>query len=443
MNELLKPGQVVTGETSQQPCAVEQFLGGGGQGEVYRANWGGKPFALKWYFPHTATEAQRAGLQDLVKTPPPSDNFLWPLEIASAAGVAGFGYLMRLRESRFKSLQDLMKGRIDPTFRALVTAGLQLADSFRSLHAAGLCYQDISFGNAFFDSTTGEVLVCDNDNVRPNRSGVCGVLGTPDFMAPEIVRREGMPTTQTDLHSLAVLLFYMLHVSHPLYGKKVLNIRCLDLPARELLLGKQPVFIFDPNDPSNEAVNHDAEAGATAIKYWRIYPQFVRDAFTKAFTTGLKDPQNGRVLEGEWRDVLARLRDSIFYCGHCGKENFYDHAAVQSAVGGSPRCIQCGREARLPYRIRVGRNIVMLTHETKLYPHHVDSQRPFDFSAVVGEVAQHPQDPTKWGLRNTTAAKWVITGADGVTRDVEPGKAAVLSPNLKINFGKVEGEVRY
>lgn len=113
VNELLKPGQVVQTKTGE-PCRVEKFLGGGGQGEVYSAKWAGGPFALKWYFAHTATEDQRQALEKLVKEGPPSDAFLWPLDMAFASGVPGFGYVMRLREPRFKGLLDLVMGRIDP-----------------------------------------------------------------------------------------------------------------------------------------------------------------------------------------------------------------------------------------------------------------------------------------------------------------------------------------
>lgn len=303
---LLKIGQIAQTASSRRSCRVEGFLGGGGQGEVYRASVLGNQLALKWYFPHTATEQQWESLWKLIQSGPPggSDCFLWPVELVTAVGVPGFGYLMRLREPRFNSILDLMNGRIDPPFRVLVTAGLKLAESFFLLHGAGLCYRDISFGNAFFDAQTGEVLVCDNDNVAPNRSTAGGVLGTPDFMAPEIVRGDAIPDRQTDLYSLAVLLFYLFHVHHPLYGKRLLNIKILDLPARTMLCGTKPLFIFSQKDSANEAVN-DPEAGTNALRYWPMYPQFLRDTFTKSFTDGLNDPQHGRVREGEWLDVLC------------------------------------------------------------------------------------------------------------------------------------------
>jgi serine/threonine protein kinase len=271
MNELLKTGQVVQTEISGQPCKVEKFLGGGGQGEVYQAQWAGGSFALKWYYPQTATADQREALNRLVKDKPPSDAFLWPLDMALAPPVPGFGYIMRLREQRFKSLMDLITGKMDPKFRVLATVGLGLADNFFKLHAKGLCYRDISFGNAFFDPDNGEVLICDNDNVTTNRSPKVSVLGTPEFMAPEIVRREALPSRQTDLYSLSVLLFFIFHIHHPLKGKKVLSIHCWDLPSQEKMFGTAPVFIFDPNDTSNQAVDKSVdpygEAGHWALAY--------------------------------------------------------------------------------------------------------------------------------------------------------------------------------
>lgn len=113
-----------------------------------------------------------------------------------------------------------MKRRVEPTFRALATAGFELADGFFQLHAKGLCYRDISFGNVFFHPETGRVAICDNDNVSVDGAGTSGVLGTPRFMAPEIVRGEAEPSTQTDLFSLSVLLFHIFMVHHPLEGKR-------------------------------------------------------------------------------------------------------------------------------------------------------------------------------------------------------------------------------
>ena len=136
-------------------------------------------------------------------------------------------------------------------------------------------------------------------------------------MAPEVVRGDSLPSTQTDLFSLAVLLFYLFLVHHPLEGKKEMAIHSFDLPAMTRLYGTDPVFIFDPLDHSNRPVPGCQD---NALVNWPLYPQFLRDLFTRAFTSGITDAAHGRVREGEWRAAMIRLRDSVVYCQHCGVE---------------------------------------------------------------------------------------------------------------------------
>jgi DNA-binding helix-hairpin-helix protein with protein kinase domain len=448
MGELFKAGDAVRTLRSGQPCSIGKFLGAGGQGEVYLVEWGGAQFALKWFYAHTATDDQRASLERLVATRAPNERFLWPLDMAvtdHGAASRGFGYLMRLREKRFKGLNDLMAGRIDPTFKVLVTAGMQLVDSFYRLHSDGLCYRDINFGNAFFDPLTGDVLVCDNDNVAPNRSKEALVLGTPDFMAPEIVTGKALPSRQTDLFSLSVLLFYMLHIGHPLYGRRAFTIKCLDGPARTMLCGTKATFIFDPADKSNEAVSKledpSGECGGNALNYWSIYPQAVRDAFTHSFTTGIKDPEHGRLTEGAWRRVLAEARDAIFRCS-CGVENFYD-AAGSAAGGGGKRCWACGQTPVVPFRLRLERSTLVLATDAKLHPYHLGRDDSYDTTTTLGELVQNPNDARVWGLKNLSESKWVATLADGTTRDVDPGRSVPLAKDVRINFGTVAGSISY
>jgi DNA-binding helix-hairpin-helix protein with protein kinase domain len=438
MEQILREGQTVHTEPSRMPCTVEQLLGAGGQGEVYKARLGGEAVALKWFFPQMATPEQRAAIEMLVRRGAPSDRFLWPLELASSPQVQGFGYVMGLRPPRFKNIVDLMKRRAEPTFRALATAGFNLSHDYLQLHSQGLCYRDISFGNAFFDPDTGDVLICDNDNVAVDGAATLGVLGTPRFMAPEVVRGEARPSTQTDLFSLSVLIFYMLMVHHPLEGKRETEIKCLDLPAMNKLYGTDPLFIFDPADDSNAPVPgvHD-----NALAFWRIYPQFLRALFTRAFTDGLRDP-HARVRESEWRAAMVRLRDSIFYCAHCSLENFYDADRLKETGGDPGLCWACAAELRLPPRIRVGKSVAMLNYDTLLFPHNTDPGRLYDFSQPVAAVAQHPTHKDVWGLKNLSGEKWVSRTKNGEVADVEPGRSVTLSVGTKIQFGKTEGEIR-
>jgi DNA-binding helix-hairpin-helix protein with protein kinase domain len=438
MEQILREGQTVRTEPSGMACTVEQLLGAGGQGEVYKARLGGEAVALKWFFPQMATPEQRAAIEMLVRRGAPSDRFLWPLELVSSPQVAGFGYVMGLRPPRFKNIVDLMKRRIEPTFRALATAGFNLSHDYLILHSQGLCYRDISFGNAFFDPDTGDVLICDNDNVAVDGAATLGVLGTPRFMAPEVVRGQARPSTQTDLFSLSVLIFYMLMVHHPLEGKRETEIKCLDLPAMNKLYGTEPLFIFDPTDASNAPVPgiHD-----NALAFWRIYPQFLRGLFARAFTEGLHNAHT-RVRESEWRAAMVRLRDSIFHCAHCSLENFNDAERLQTTGGDPGLCWACATQLKLPPRIRIGKSVVMLNYDAQLFPHHIDSGRLYDFSQPVEAVTQHPTSKNVWGLKNLSGGKWVSTTKDGKVMDVEPGRSVTLGVGTSIQFGKTVGEIR-
>ena len=435
---ILKDGQTVQTVTSRMPCTAEKFLGGGGQGEVYRADLGGQKVALKWYFPAQATPEQRVALETLIKKGPPTDKFLWPMELTQSDAVTGFGYIMPLRGPQYKSIVDLMKRRVEPTFRALATAGLELADSFLDLHAMGLCYRDISFGNVFFEPNTGEALICDNDNVAVDGETESGVLGTPRFMAPEIVRGEARPSMQTDLFSLAVLLFYMLMVHHPLEGRKESEIKCLDLPAMNKLYGFEPIFIFDPKDDTNRPMPgyHD-----NALAFWPLYPQFVRDLFVKAFTDGIHDPQ-ARVRESEWRAAMVQLRDAIIYCPHCGVENFYDCRAPQGIRRPSGNVLVVQRRPRPPaaHPHRRRHSDAELGHQTLPASHrsgqavrlHHAGRRTGPASPRSQHLGAEKHRPREMGHHHRHRRH----------QGRRTGRSTRLTAGVKVNFGKLEGEIR-
>src|SRR5437764_13099585 len=114
MDHLLPTHQTTQTETSNMNCIVDQYLGGGGQGEVYSATIGGKAVALKWYFPESATDDQRAALRILIEKGRPNDRFLWPIDLVMCSAAPGFGYIMELRAPEYKSIVDLIPRRIDP-----------------------------------------------------------------------------------------------------------------------------------------------------------------------------------------------------------------------------------------------------------------------------------------------------------------------------------------
>jgi len=437
MGQLLRTGQKLRMYTAGIECTVEEFIGGGGQGEVYKVT-GDHAYAVKWYFSDYISEDTdlRIRIESLIQRGAPDESFLWPLDIVvpyeEDIEQKGFGYVMLLREKRFRSLKDFVDLKVTPSFKSLVRTGYELANSFLALHAKGLSYKDINFGNVFFDPDTGEVRICDNDNV--GEDGTPGtIMGTPRFMAPEIVKGEASPTSYTDLYSLSVLLFYLLMSNHPLEGKQESSIMCFDLEEQERIYARQPVFVYNPDDDSNRP---DPERHRNVVILWDFYPGFIRKLFEQAFTKGLTEEKN-RVRESEWKMALIRLKDSIHYCSNCGEEIIHDFDNPEN----TSVCRSCNAQVPGKMFLEIGGQKVIINNDTILYPHHVDKDSQFVFSDPVARVERHPKDPSKAGFRNLGDCKWTISTSDKEIQ-IEKGKAITIVPDMKINFGKQIGVIK-
>lgn len=449
---MVEVGSRVVLQTSSRHATVDALIGEGSQGSVYRLRIDGsdEPLALKWYFPAQANARQRESIELLIDRGSPDHRFLWPLEMAeretgppagdatsetadTSDGTAvtpprGFGYVMALRDDSSRGLADLLRGKVDIPFSRVCRLGMELADTFLALHNEGLCYRDISFGNVFFNPSTGQPLICDTDNVGVDGASVSAVLGTRRFMAPEIVRREATPGTSTDLYSLAVLLFYILMVGHPLVGRRELDFPQWDDDAETVLFGTDPVFVFDPDDTRNAPL---PDIHAAVITNWALYPVELRELFTRAFTTGMNNP-NARVRESIWRSALARSGDRIMDCPVCHVENFW--------VGSdSASCWNCSRILPDPVRIVIDGKPLVLNTDSVITDHHLLLN--YDFSSLVASVTTHPQDPNRWGLRNEGSYEWTVVIPPGEPLTVLPGQTIGLRAGTRLTIGTANASI--
>ena len=432
MDGQLKNGSIVVSQSGNK-YIVEKLLGAGGQGEVYAVKLGTETYALKWYFKHTATVMQRNILENLISKGKPDSSFLWPMDLISQSD-GSLGYIMELRPPEFKSIVDLMKRKAEPNFYNLCKVAFNLTKGYQKLHGMGYSYRDISFGNLFFNPDNGEVLICDNDNVSINGKDDSSVYGTPRFMAPEIVVGKAKPSRNTDLFSLAVLLFYIFMLNHPLEGKLEANIKCMDIFAMNQLFGTNPIFIFDPDDKSNRPLRGYQD---NAIIYWDLYPQQLKDLFTQAFTIGLKSPAR-RVTENKWLETFANMMSEIIICPNCGAEIFLDEN--KENLGVAHTCWNCQSSVAVPASIVIGKNRVVINKDTKLYKHHISSNG--DMDTVIGSISINPNNPNLWGIRNDGTDNWTYIKADSMQVPVAPGKSAAIVSGAKINFGEIIGEFK-
>ena len=246
----------------------------------------------------------------------------------------------------------------------------------------------------------------------------------PGYMAPEVVRGIAKPDVQTDKYSLAVVLFKLLFRHDPLEGAKVLKSVCLHEAADLKHYGKEAVFIYDPEDTSNRPVKgvHD-----NVINLWRVYPEYIRDAFIRSFTTGIKNP-NHRIIENEWQKLFVRLRSDIIHC-ECGRVRF-SNAYVNK--DGMYICPSCSNKF---LSIKFDDIDIPVFAGQKLY-RCFTAKGNDDFNTVTATIMENKKHKGVMGIKNNTQDTWKCTLPNGEIKEVEPGKTSALGKGMTIDFGK-------
>jgi DNA-binding helix-hairpin-helix protein with protein kinase domain len=297
-------GSQVTAESLGWQLTIQKKLGEGGQGVAYLANGPGGDLVVKWYNAEQATDAQRQAIRQLVKDGPPT-------------GLAG---------KRFVWPLDVVTAPQSRQFGYLMS----VIDTQRF-------------------AELGDVW--SRRKPAPGLAELCEI----SFQM------------ETDLHSLAVLLFQLWVWHHPLHGELEYRCRCWDLPAKRKVYGETPVLVFDPQDRRNPLPNDPDYT--TAARRWQHCPPSLQALFTKAFTTGLKEPAS-RVTEGEWQTLFRQLKDGVLNCGGCQAVNLWDSTRP------SLECWHCHQPIALPPKLvlqRHGRtHTLLLSRTAKLRQRHVD-----------------------------------------------------------------------
>jgi len=424
MKEFRKGQRIKT--VSGGELEVIQKLGEGGQGVVYKVNYNGKPLALKWYFGNKLNNADKfyRNIQNNIKQGTPTGAFLWPLEITEYFE-GSFGYLMELRPPEYKDFSLFLLAKVHfANIEALINTALCITNGFRELHNRGYSYQDLNDGNFFVNPKTGDVLICDNDNVAPYGENL-GIAGKCRYMAPEVVMGQKRPDSHTDRFSLAVVLYMLLFLNHPLEGKRTMC-PCLTEELERKFYGSDPVFVWDPANDANRPVRgvHTNE-----IKLWPLYPAFVRKTFEKAFSHEVMvgNDTTHRVIEKEWQEVFTTLRDLTIKCS-CGSETFIDPSQQ------SCRCINCGKSIERPPILKVKKYHAALAPGKKLYACHVQYDSD-DFKEAKGEVISSRNNPSLLGLRNDSNNTWEAILPNGSSKGYPNGQVIKLGKGIKINFG--------
>lgn len=410
MTELSKNSifSLVGGETA----TIIKELGRGGQGIVYLVEVCGEKKALKWYLNAPDDKFYR-NLDQNIASGAPSDAFLWP-EYLTEKQQGSYGYIMKLRPQNYYEFGNFLLAKVSfKSFTAMLSAAMKICDGFMMLHRFGYSYQDLNDGNFFIDPQTGDVLICDNDNVMP-QGEKSGIMGKARYMAPEIVAG-GIPDKYSDRFSLSVILFMLFYANHPFEGAKVVACPCMTEAFEKKFYGSEALFIYDPTDKSNLPVRGIHQ---NVIRRWPVFPQMLRDAFIEEFSKEkLQDPCT-RMIEQNWKKIISSVRDSLVVCQHCAEETFVN------VSDSTDKCMNCGKDVDLSKRLVINNRSLPLTQNTYIY---IDEDNTPD-----GVVTT---DSNGFMLiKNISTETWTVETPSGKIKTVAPNEILPVKEGLKITF---------
>lgn len=200
-----------------------------------------------------------------------------------------------------------------------------ISRAVRRMHAAGLAHSDLSYKNVLVDPAGGHASIIDIDGLVVPGKFPPDVVGTPDFIAPEVLTtshlsptdpRRNLPRIETDRHALAVLIYMYLHYRHPLRGRRIHD---SDPQLDELLsMGSKALFIEHPSDASNRPSLRDVKptdlpwADVSKVPYTVCGP-YLKVLFERAFVEGLHHPES-RPTADEWEQALIKTVDLLQPC---------------------------------------------------------------------------------------------------------------------------------
>ena len=330
---------------------------------------------------------------------------------------------MKLRpQGYFEFGQYLLARRQFGSFEAMLNAAMKICEGFYKLHLSGLSYQDLNDGNFFIEPQTGEVLICDNDNVMPD-GRKSGIMGKARYMAPEVVGGKA-PDKYSDRFSLAVILFMLFYGNHPFEGSRVLACPCMTETFEKKFYGSEILFIYDDNKENRpvRGVHNNV------LRRWPAMPKQLQDAFKEQFGKEILSSPDKRMIEKKWKGVIQSLRDSLVRCPKCGNETFISDSTF-------PVCMNCGKSFDLSGKLVLsnGREI-LLTPNTMIY---IDDDNNADI-----KVISVPGDKYPVQLQNITKENWVVETQSGKIKSIEPGACVPVRPGLKLSIGTLKFEIQ-
>lgn len=303
-----------------------KIAGYGAQGVVYEDGTGSK--MIKLYYPTGSDIVDEDILERLrfirdVKMPP---NFTAILDIVDKPYV---GYVMEkvinhrplnsyLIPDKKLSFSEWYNQGLG--FRERIFIGYIIAKAFGELERNNLSYCDISGNNILVKiGKSVSIKMIDVDNIYVAGKGTAAILGTPRYIAPEVISRQKNPDVLSDNYSLAVILFELLRVGHPYISDDVLDGTPEDEEAA--LAGK---FEYVTDDNSTNMLPADI-----------VLTDKLKELFFRCFVEGKRN-RMARPSAQEFQCALLEASNKVIKCLECGAWHY--PRKTGRAYDGCPWC---------------------------------------------------------------------------------------------------------
>ncbi len=345
-------------------------------------------------------------------------------------------------------------------WRNYLAVCIKIARAVRRLHAAGLAHSDLSYKNVLVDPSGGNACIIDIDGLVVPGKYPPDVVGTPDFIAPEVIATGSLskddenrilPSIATDRHALAVLIYMYLLYRHPLRGSKVHD---LD-PGKdeELSMGSKALFVEHPEDNSNRIKLDQVRPSelpwkdTQKIPYSTVGP-YLTKLMERAFIEGLHDPKK-RPSAGEWEQALVKTNDLIQPCRNprCDQKWYvFDNTT-------RPACPYCGTpfKGELPvlnlYSSRGEGKFMPDNHRLMVYSNQYIYQWHASRNVFPNERLK-PEQTKPVGYFVFHQGRWVLVNqtltdlteiAGEVKTPIEPGKMVDLKEGTQLLLSREDG----
>jgi len=331
---------------------------------------------------------------------------------------------------------------------------INIARGVRRMHAAGLAHSDLSYKNVLVDPVMARASIIDIDGLVVPGKFAPDVVGTPDFIAPEVMMtlkldkndpQRKLPSRYTDQHALAILIYMYLLNRHPLRGKKIHDIDD-ENRDEELAMGEKALFVEHLTDIGNRydekwVKSNNAPSRLSHLMPWmnldalpyKILGPYLSELVKKSFEEGLHDP-NLRPSADDWENALVKTSDLVQQCVNpsCPQKWFPFDNTVR------PVCPFCKTQFKgvlpilnLYYKrgdtFKQDNQRVMVYNGVRLYSWHVN-RRVFPNEKLTQEqkspVAYFQFHDGKWFLVNQTLHSM---------KDITDNKKAI-APNAPVQL---------